>query len=62
MADEREWRLIFLPLPDDVPAAIRIRRLLKTALRQLRLKCVRLEPSPKENHDGEQKTAVDPRC
>jgi hypothetical protein len=36
--------LVFRPLPDPegVPVAVRVRRLLKYALRALRLKCVRL--------------------
>jgi hypothetical protein len=42
-----DWRLVFRPLPDDVPVPVRIRHLLKIALRSLRLKCVKLEPTPK---------------
>jgi hypothetical protein len=32
--------LVLVPLPDSVPAAVRVRRLLKAALRGYRLKCV----------------------
>lgn len=34
------WTFTFEPLPDEVPVAVRMRLLLKTALRRLRLKCV----------------------
>ncbi len=43
-----EVRLTFRALPDDVPPAIRIRRLLKHALRSLGLKCVRVEGAAPE--------------
>ena len=37
------WTLTFEPLPHDVPATVRIRHLLKYALRTLRLKCVSVD-------------------
>jgi hypothetical protein len=40
------YTLTFRPLPDEAPAAIRVRRLLKHALRALRLKCVRIVDLP----------------
>jgi len=40
LADGELWTLTFRVLPDAVPAAIRVRRLLKTALRRDRLRCV----------------------
>lgn len=41
MSRER-WALVFEPLDDAVPAPVRVRRLLKYALRGLRLKCVNM--------------------
>ncbi len=41
-------RLTFRPLADSVPAAIRLRRLLKIALRQLNLRCVAVEGAAPE--------------
>jgi hypothetical protein len=47
MADEPAQIILHLrPLPCDVPVAIRLRQLLKTALRRDRLKCVRVEGLP----------------
>jgi hypothetical protein len=41
MPDDREvWVIAFTPEADEVPAVQRIRRLLKTAKRQLRLRAV----------------------
>lgn len=40
-AGER-WAFLFEALPSDVPAANRVRSLLKFALRRLRLKCIRV--------------------
>jgi hypothetical protein len=45
-ADNSDIRLTFRPLADDVPVPVRLRRLLKTALRQLRLKCTKVEDVP----------------
>jgi hypothetical protein len=39
-------RLTFKALPDEVPPAIRFRRLLKWALRGLRLKCIDMDNGP----------------
>lgn len=46
--DERPRYLVELEaLPDDLaPAAVRLRRLLKVALRAFRLRCVRAEEAP----------------
>lgn len=38
--DPGVWVLAFEPLPGDVPAEVRVRRLLKIAKRSLKLKCV----------------------
>ena len=38
--------LVLKPLPDDVPVAVRVRALLKTALRRDRLRCVSLAQPP----------------
>lgn len=38
MSDQR-FILEFRPLPDDIPAILRLRKLLKFALRQCKLKC-----------------------
>lgn len=43
----------FLPLPDDVQVSVRIRALLKMALRRLALKCVRVEGLPEEKQVDE---------
>jgi hypothetical protein len=42
--------LTFRPLPDaeDVPVGVRVRQLLRTALRRDRLKCVKVEGLPPE--------------
>jgi hypothetical protein len=40
--------LTFRPLPDDVPVAVRIRHLLKYALRAQRLRCVTAFGEPPE--------------
>jgi hypothetical protein len=46
MADGREWFLVTLEaLPDGYPAAVRLRRLLKAALRSFRLRAVKVEPA-----------------
>ena len=37
-----QWAFVFQALPDSVPAANRVRTLLKIAGRRLRLKCVRV--------------------
>jgi hypothetical protein len=37
------FRVVLQALPDAVPARVRVRRLLKLALRAFRLKCVRVE-------------------
>jgi hypothetical protein len=44
--------LVFRPLPDDVPAGVRFRRLLRFALRTCKLRCIRLEEltdGPRDN-------------
>lgn len=47
--------LTFRPLPDaeDVPVGVRVRQLLRTALRRDRLKCVRVEGLPKEESSND---------
>jgi hypothetical protein len=50
MAGER-FVLTFEAAPADVPACVRIRRLLKHAGRVLRLRCVRVEPLYPEGAD-----------
>jgi hypothetical protein len=51
-------KLTFRPLADDVPVAIRLRQLLKHALRALRLRCVCVEDvdSPKAGAAGQSGT------
>jgi hypothetical protein len=39
-------RLTLQPLPHALPASVRVRQLLKLALRSLGLRCVRIEPVP----------------
>ena len=41
-----------LPNPDGVSAIIRLRRVLKAALRSYRLKCIRCEPVGELTHPG----------
>jgi hypothetical protein len=36
------WVLEFVPLPSEIPAEVRVRALLKRALRDWKLKCVRI--------------------
>jgi hypothetical protein len=40
--EPERWGLILQPLPSDTPSEIRVRRLLKIALRSLRLKCLKV--------------------
>lgn len=55
-ADDRTpVKLTLLPLPDAVPATIRLRRALKCLLRSFGLKCVRIEDAPPAAADDEQK-------
>jgi hypothetical protein len=44
--DPPTYRLILRALPDDVPASVRFRRLLKLALRSFGMRCVRFEELP----------------
>ena len=44
--DPERWVLTFRPLADAIPSELRIRRLLKFALRSLKLRCVRLGQPP----------------
>lgn len=47
MTDQDDWRLTFHPLAHDAPIPIRIRHLLKRALRDWGLKCTKIEgPEP----------------
>ena len=48
MNDDGRIVIVFKPLPDTVPANVRIRRLLKYALRAMRLKCVSIIPDERE--------------
>lgn len=45
------WILEFKTLPSDIPAAIRVRALLKRALRDWKLKCVAVRGGDGEVHD-----------
>jgi hypothetical protein len=49
--------LTFRPLPDaeDVPVGVRVRQLLRTALRRDRLRCVRVEGLPPERKQDVEK-------
>jgi hypothetical protein len=38
-----QWTLTFLPLTDEVPIEVRVRQLLKYALRAQRLRCVKID-------------------
>jgi hypothetical protein len=51
------YTLTFRPLPDEAPAAIRVRRLLKHALRALRLKCVRIVDLPADKEPARRSTS-----
>lgn len=42
-ADLRPVKLTLQPLPDNIPAAVRLRRLLKALLRGYRFKLVKIE-------------------
>jgi hypothetical protein len=45
-ADRERWNIVLEPLPDEVPAAARLRSFLKRALRSFRLRCVSVAPVP----------------
>lgn len=48
------WLIVLKPLPHDVPAAVRVRRWLKLALRAYRLRCVTVRsPTPAEVAEAE---------
>lgn len=49
------WTIIFRPEGDGPPDAIRVRRLLKTALRHHRLRCIdmKCEQTAPDSHAGE---------
>lgn len=48
------YRLTFRPVgPSPVPPALRLKRLLKLALRSLGLRCERLEVLPRDDADSE---------
>jgi hypothetical protein len=53
MSDRPTITIVLEPLPDTVAWPIRVRALLKTALRRLRLKCLRVteQPASEEPHD-----------
>ena len=53
--DLSPWYIEFRPLADDIPAAIRMRRLLKFALRTLRLKAERISGKPPEVNPSTEK-------
>jgi hypothetical protein len=46
MHDTDDITLTFRPLPDDVPVSVRVRHLLKYALRAQRLRCVAMVGVP----------------
>ena len=48
MTDRPKYSLVVEALPSDVPAVVRLRRLLKYALRSCRLRCRRIEPRDAE--------------
>jgi hypothetical protein len=56
-ADRERFTLTVEALPDDVPAAVRLRSLLKRALRSFRLRCVSVAPAAKTSATA---TAQDP--
>jgi hypothetical protein len=47
------WTLSFTPLADDVPAEVRVRHLLKFALRAQRLKCVKIDANEVKQFEAE---------
>jgi hypothetical protein len=46
------WTLVFEALPDPAPVAVRVRGLLKRALRSYRLKCVAIGGTPPATPTG----------
>lgn len=48
-----EWIFVFQALPSETPAPIRIRHLLKRALRDWGLKCVRMLPELPPDEEAE---------
>jgi hypothetical protein len=50
--DREDIVLTFEPLPDPTPVAVRVRGLLKRALRSFRLKCVAIGSTPPATPTG----------
>jgi hypothetical protein len=50
--DLSPWWILVRPLPRDVPAAIRVRRFLKAALRAYGLKCEGIRAKPPDGPGG----------
>jgi hypothetical protein len=48
MNDRPRYLLEFVPMPSGIPPAVRLKRLLKLALRACELRCVRHEELPSE--------------
>ncbi len=53
------YTLVFRPLPSDVPAILRVRRLLKHALRSLDLRCVSASDVPQVRENESETRAFD---
>jgi hypothetical protein len=53
MPPDPDIRLVLRPLPDDVPVEVRLRQLLKVALRRFRLKGVSVETARPEPENPE---------
>lgn len=51
-AEQPDFRLTLRPTPGDVPAAVRLRAVLKYALRACGLRCVRVEEVPRDGPGG----------
>jgi hypothetical protein len=62
MTQRERFTLILEPLPDDVPAEIRLRRPLKHLLRACRLRCVRVDDAPPADHTSPASTQEVPPC
>ena len=59
--DDDDWLLTLRPMPDPVPATVRLRRALKTLLRAFKLRCVGMVTKPRKGEDDDQQASSQTR-
>jgi hypothetical protein len=57
--NHERWILEFEPAPSSVPVTVRVRSLLKVALRSFGLRCVHVETAEREQHAAKQSRTND---